>query len=534
MESAMRLRESLESFRGGRVVVGVPLGPLSLATIGGFITAGITGAAAAWLLGAPPLAGFLLGSIISSTDAAAVFNVLRSSGVHIRKRLAAVLEVESGSNDPMAIFLTIACIELLLGRRDAGIGLLGLFVMQMGVGSVIGLAIGKLSVAGINRVNLQAAGLYPIVTAAAGILAFGVSAVLGGSGFLAVYLAGIVIGNSELVFRRGTLLFIDAAAWLSQIGMFVMLGLLSFPSRLPSIALDGLLVAFILIFVARPIAVVVALAPFRMSWRDQTFIAWVGLKGAVPIVLATYPLMFGVENGAVLFDIIFFAVLLSAVTQGWTMPLLARRLNLELPPRPVPPVTLEITSLRGIDGDILEYTLDERSRAVNRHLRDLRMPENAVVALIARGERIVPPRGSTELRAGDHVFIVLHPRVRPVVDRIFSSGTSVDDIEPVLPVDSIEFPLDAAATRLSDLVEFYDADLTGDPAITIAEFLEHALGPAPGTGTVYEAGNISLRVISVANGHVESVGLRITTPPDANPDAADPGSSETESAPIRE
>jgi len=499
------LRTARASFR-------LALGPaLSLATVGVFITAGITGAAAAWLLGVRPLTGFLLGSIISSTDAAAVFTVLRSSGLHIRKRLAAVLEVESGSNDPMAIFLTIACIELLLGQRAIGVGLLGMFVMQRGVGAVVGLAIGRLSVTAINRVNLQAAGLYPIVTAAAGVFAFGVAAVLGGSGFLSVYLAGIVIGNSELVFRRGTLLFIDAAAWLSQIGMFVMLGLLSFPSRLPAIALDGFLVAIILIFVARPIAVAVTLLPFRMSWREQVFIAWVGLKGAVPIVLATYPLMFGVVNGEVLFDIIFFAVLLSAVTQGWTMPMLARRLNLQLPPKPVPPVTLEITSLRGIDGDILEYTLDENSRAVNRHLRDLRMPENAVVALIARGERIVPPRGSTELLAGDHVFIVLHPRVRPVVDRMFSSGTSADEAEP-MAVDSIEFPLDAAATRLADLVEFYDTDLTGDPAMTITEFLDHALGPAPEVGALYEAGNISLRVLSVASGQVESVGLRITAP----------------------
>lgn len=495
------LRTSLNSFR-------IALGPaLSLATVGVLLTAGITGAAAAWLLDLPLMAGFLLGSIISSTDAAAVFSVLRSSGVHIRKRLAAILEVESGSNDPMAVFLTIACIEIMLGQREPGIGIVGMFIMQMGVGSLVGLAIGKVAVAAINRVNLQAAGLYPIVTAAAGILAFGVAAILGGSGFLAVYLAGIVIGNSELVFKRGTLLFLDAAAWLSQIGMFVMLGLLSFPSRLPAVILSGLAVACILIFVARPVAVLVSLAPFRMNWRDQMFVAWVGLKGAVPIVLATYPLMFGLENSAVLFDLVFFVVLVSAVTQGWTMPILARRLHLQLPERPTPPVTLEITSLRDVDGDILEYTLDERSRAVNRTLRDLHMPENVVIALIARGEQIIPPRGSTRLLAGDHVFVVLQPRVRPVVDRMFSpsSGSMAEASS-----DSIEFPLDAADTTLRDIADFYGAELDGDPASTIAEFLDHALGSEPDVGTVYESGNISLRVLTIANSQAERVGLRIT------------------------
>jgi cell volume regulation protein A len=382
-----------------------------------------------------------------------------------------------------------------------------MFILQMGVGSIAGLGIGKLAVIAINRVNLQAAGLYPIVTAAAGLLAFGVAAVLGGSGFLAVYLAGIVVGNSNLVFKRGTLLFLDAAAWLSQIGMFVMLGLLSFPSRLPGIAAEGLLVSLILIFLARPIAVVLSLLPFRMGWRDQTFIAWVGLKGAVPIVLATYPLMFGYPNGEVIFDIIFFAVMLSAVSQGWTMPLLARKLSLQLPPKPAPPVTLEITSLHAVDGDILEYTLSESSRAIHHKLRDLRMPENVVVALIARADRIIPPRGSTELLPGDHVFVVLHPRVRPVVDRMFSSRSQQEPVSPAV----VEFPLDAATTTLGDLMDFYGVRLEGDPASTVAEFLEQVLGAAPDVGTVYEAGFISLSVLSVANNQVERAGLRFRT-----------------------
>ena len=503
------LRTSVASFR-------LVLGPaLSLATVGVFITAGITGAAAAWLLDLPLLVGFLLGSIISSTDAAAVFSVLRSSGVHIRKKLAAILEVESGSNDPMAIFLTVGCLQVLLGQRDPGAGLLWLFVTQMGIGSIVGLAVGKLALLGINRVNLQAAGLYPIITASAGLVSFGMAAVLGGSGFLAIYLTGIVIGNANIVFKRGTLLFMDAAAWLSQIGMFVMLGLLAFPSRLPEVAGEGLMVALILTFFARPVAVLLSLLPFHVGPRDQTFIAWVGLKGAVPIVLATYPMMLGLPEGQVIFDIIFFAVLLSAISQGWTLPWVARKLHLQLPPKPKPPVTLEITSLQDVDGDILEYTLDERSRAVNLQLRDLHLPESAVIALIARGERIIPPRGTTELLPGDHVFVVLKPNVRAQVDRLFGGRSEVEPEQR----DEMEFPLDALTTTLGDLADFYGVHLAGDPASTIAEFLEHAIGADPDVGAVYRAGNITLRVISVADGQADRVGLHIAGGPAAAPQA---------------
>jgi potassium/hydrogen antiporter len=497
------MRTSVATFR-------VALAPaLSLATVGVLLTAGVTALAAYWLLGLPPLAALLLGSIISSTDAAAVFNVLRSSGVHIRKRLAAILEVESGSNDPMAIFLTVACLELITGRQEPGLGLLWLFIVQMGVGSVVGFGVGKLAVRLINRANLESAGLYPVMTAAAGLLSYGLAATLGGSGFLAVYLAGIVIGNSDLVFRRGTLLYHDAAAWLAQIVMFVMLGLLAFPSRLLDVALSGILIAIILIFVARPLAVVLSLAPFRLSWRDDVFIGWVGLKGAVPIVLATYPLMLGVPGSDVLFDLIFFVVLVSAITQGWSLPLLAKRLRLQLPPLPTPPVTLEITSLKHLDGDIVEYTLGARSRAANRLLRDIRLPDNVVVALIARGEHIVPPRGSTMLLPDDHLFIVLNPRIRPLVDRLFSATTTEPPPEP-----EFTFPLDATATTLKDLAEFYGVHLDGDEEMSVAEFLEAVLGPAPEIGSVYRAGDISISVASLADGRPARVGLRILLPGD--------------------
>lgn len=482
---------------------------LSLATAGVLLTAGITGAAAAWLLGLPLLSGFLLGSIISSTDAAAVFNVMRSSGVNIRKRLASVLEVESGSNDPMAVFLTIVCIELILGRRQPGIGLVGLFILQMGVGSAVGVAAGKMAVALINRVNLQAAGLYPIITTASGILAYGAAASLGGSGLLSVYLAGIAIGNSDLIFRRGTLLFNDAIAWLAQIVMFVLLGLLSFPSRLLDVAMTGVLLAVILIFVARPLAVIIALAPFRLGWREITFISWVGLKGAVPIVLATYPLIFGVPNGDIIFDVVFFVVLVSAISQGWSLPLLARRLHLQLPDRHAPPVTLEITSLKHVDGDILEYTIADHSRAANKLLREIKLPENVVVAMIARENRVIPPRGSTRIEPGDHVFVVLHPRVRQVVDRLFGTHRDSGGAQATVPV---EFPLDATTCTLADLSEFYGVALDGPPDTTLSQYVTTELGAGAVEGASIDTERVTLRILSMRDNAIQLIGLSIHDP----------------------
>ena len=390
-----------------------------LATVGVLTTAAITGVASAYLLGVPLLTGLLLGSIVASTDAAAVFAVLRSQGLRLRERVAATLEVESGSNDPMAIFLTIALVEVLNGQSSLGIDVLQLFVLQMGVGAVAGLAVGWLAVATINRMNLATAGLYPVLTSSFALLAFGTAAVFGGSGFLAIYLAGIVIGNSRTVFQRGTFLFLDGLAWIGQISMFVLLGLLSTPSQVLDVAGQGLLVATVLTFVARPLSVVPILLPFGFSVRETLLIAWVGLKGAVPIILAMYPLLFGLAEGAVLFNVVFFVVLVSATLQGWTLPPIARRLGLQEPPRPEPPATLEITALRDVSADIVEYVVAEGSRAAGGKVRDLGLPDDAVLAMISRGPMLIPPRGSTEIAVGDHVFVVLRADARAAVDAVF-------------------------------------------------------------------------------------------------------------------
>lgn len=391
-----------------------------MATIGVLVTAAVTGVAAWLVLDTSPLIGLLLGSIVASTDAAAVFAVLRSQGVHLRPRVSATLEIESGSNDPMAIFLTIGLLQVLTGAAEFGFDLLTLFILQMGVGALCGLGFGWLAVLIINRINLAAMGLYPVLAGACGLLAFGVAASLQGSGFLAIYLAGIVLGNSRMVFQRGTFLFMDGLAWVGQIAMFVVLGLLSTPSDLITVAGPALLVSAALILIARPLAVVPLLLPFGYSRQEHVLISWVGLKGSVPIILATFPLMFGLPQGALIFNVVFFVVLVSATLQGWTLPLLATRLGLQEPNPGPAQVSLELVSLHKLSAGIIDYALAETSPWVGRTVRDLALPEGALVALISRGATLVAPRGSTRLEAGDHLFVIAPYARRAEVDGIFS------------------------------------------------------------------------------------------------------------------
>jgi cell volume regulation protein A len=395
-----------------------------LATFGVLATAAITGLAASYILDLPLLTGMLLGSIVASTDAAAVFAVLRSQGVHLRERLAATLEIESGSNDPMAIFLTVGLVEVLTARMTLGWDLALLFAMQMGLGALVGLGVGWSAVRVINRINLSAAGLYPVLAGACGFVAFGLAATLGGSGFLAIYLAGIVIGNSRIVFQRGTFLFMDGLAWMGQIAMFVVLGLLSTPSELLDGAGSSLLLAAVLIFLARPIAVVPLLWPFRFSWREQVLIAWVGLKGAVPIILATFPLMYGLPEGRALFNVVFFVVLVSAVLQGWTLTILATHLELQEPALPAPAVSLELMSLRDVHADIVDYPVPPSSKLVEKTVKDLRLPEGAILAMISRGPRLIAPRGGTRLRPNDHLFIIAGADSRAALEQALSDASS--------------------------------------------------------------------------------------------------------------
>lgn len=481
-----------------------------LATLGVLVTAAITGLAAAWILQITILEGLLLGSIVASTDASAVFSVLRSGGVSLPKPIASVLEVESASNDPMAIFLTVGCIEVLLGNVSLGPGLLTLFAAQMLIGCLCGALGGYAAGWVVNRIELGAAGMYPVLISGFGLLTYGLAAKLGGSGFLAVYLAGVIIGNRPLVFQRGIRLYHDSIAWLSQIVMFVVLGLLCFPSRLAGVAGNALLVSVVLIIVARPLAVFVSAWPFRYSFKELAFISWVGLKGAVPITLATFPLMLATDENSLqanlLFDVVFFVVVVSALIQGVTLAPVARWLGLEQPRAPEPPVTLEISSLRHINGEIVDYAISDDSRAANRRVKELALPEGAVIALISRGDRVVPPQGSTIIQPGDHVILVLEKGIQPLVNQIFGSSS---DARGMIP-NKLEFPL-RATTTVQEIQGLYSIPLDAPPEQTLSEVLRQKLGKKDiAVGDMVQLQQATLRVLRMSSDHeIEMVGLAL-------------------------
>lgn len=309
------------------------LGPsIVLATVGVVITAALMGLFAVLVLGFPPLLGLLLGAIVSSTDAAAVFSVLRSRGVQLRERLRAVLEFESGSNDPMAVLLAIGLIQLILNQAS-GSALIWLFVKQVGLGLLLGYGLARGMVWVLNRLRLHYRGLRFVLSFALVLFIYSLTAVLGGSGFLAVYVAGLVVGHRRVWDKEELVSFHDGLAWLMQVAMFLTLGLLVFPSQFPAVALEGFLAALFLMFVARPVSVWLSLLPFRMPPGEVLLVGWVGLRGAVPIVLATFPLLAGVEGASELFNLVFFTVLLSVTLQGPTLGGVARRLKVEGEPK---------------------------------------------------------------------------------------------------------------------------------------------------------------------------------------------------------
>ncbi|HNU99285.1 MAG: potassium/proton antiporter [Verrucomicrobia bacterium] len=481
-----------------------------LATVGVLVTAVITGVAASWVLDISLMEGLLLGSIVGSTDASAVFVILRWGGVSLAKRIAAVLEVESASNDPMAIFLTIGCIEVLLGHVTIGPSLLGLFASQMAIGAIWGVAGGYATAWLVNRIELGAAGMYPVLVSACCLLIFGAAAQLGGSGFLAVYLAGVVIGNRRLAFQRSIRRFHDALAWMGQIVMFVTLGLLCFPSRLWDVGGKAILICIVLMCVARPVAVLISAMPFCFTERELGFMSWVGLKGAVPITLATFPLMLATPENSLqaplIFDVVFFIVVLSAIVQGTSLNPAARWLGLERPRDPEPPVTLEISSLRHVDGEVVDYAIGEDSRAAGRMVKDLALPGGVVIALIARGDRVIPPQGITRIHTGDHVILVLRPGTQPLVNQVFGR---ISD-KPAMVPKAIEFPF-RGSTTVGEFEEFYSIHIDAPPKTTLDEAMRRELGPEQtALDAVVVFGPLRFRIQRLSEtGRIELVGMAI-------------------------
>ena len=314
-------------------------GALSLSTIGVLLTAIVVALFAMLLLHISFLQGMLLGAIISATDAAAVFSVLGARQLRLKGILLPLLELESGSNDPMAVFLTIGLTELLTQPQQSFLNVIVLFIQQMGIGAISGLVLGWVSLQLIKRLHLAVVSLYAVLTIALVLFTYGLTATLGGSGFLAVYLMGLIVGNSSIQRVNRIARFHDAIAWLMQIAMFLILGLLVFPSHLPAVAVSGLLITGVAIFIARPASVLISLLPVKLSLREKLFISWVGLRGAVPIVLATFPLLANVPQAAALFDLTFFVVLVSVLLQGTTVPLVAKWLRVVAAPASGSPST---------------------------------------------------------------------------------------------------------------------------------------------------------------------------------------------------
>jgi potassium/hydrogen antiporter len=304
---------------------------LSLSTLGVLLTAAVVAVFSLWLLHVSFAEGLLLGAIVSATDAAAVFSVLGARNIQLTGKLLPLLELESGTNDPMAIFLTVGLTSLLTNPHESIFSILLLFVRQMGIGTVAGLLLGVIAIWLLKRLNLDVEGLYRVFTIALVLFAYGLTALLGGSGFLAVYLVGLLLGNSTVQRVDRLSRFHDSLAWLMQIAMFLILGLLVFPSRLPAVFISGLLITGVAVFIARPVSVLLALLPVKMNFREKLFVSWVGLRGAVPIVLATFPLLAGLDRASFLFDLVFFVVLASVLLQGASVPLVAKWLGVVIP-----------------------------------------------------------------------------------------------------------------------------------------------------------------------------------------------------------
>ncbi len=407
------------------------LSAASLATLGVFITAITIGLFAFFVLKFSLLAGLLLGAVVSSTDAAAVFSVLRSKKISLRGKLKPLLELESGSNDPMAVFLTIGIIQLMTNPANSFGSIAFLFVVQMGLGVVFGLGFGKAMVLILNRLKSYYEGVYPVLSLALAALTYGATAVAGGSGFLAVYIAGLMAGNSEFVYKKSTLRFFDGLAWLSQIAMFVTLGLLVFPSKIIPIIWAGLACSAFLMFVARPISVLISLLFVRLGWREKTLISWVGLRGAVPVVLATFPLVAGVAGAEEIFNIVFFIVLTSAMLQGWSIPVVARLLKLQAPIVPKRQYPIEYAPVDGVDTELVEFIIPFSSAIAGKPIVELGFPRDSLIVLINRDEKFFVPRGGTALEGGDVVLVLVNQKnlveVREILMRWKKQENGVED-----------------------------------------------------------------------------------------------------------
>lgn len=489
---------SLQSFR-------LSAGPaLTLATLGVLLTTLLVGVAAHFLFGLSYLEGMLLGAILGSTDAAAVFFLLRIGGINIRDRVRSSLEVESGTNDPMAIFLTIALVELITngsGSDGLSLELLRLFIEQMGIGLILGL-LGGASIAFILRKLQIEQGLAPIFMLAMALMIFAFTGLIGGSGFLAVYVAGIYAGSRKLPSTVSIKRFQDGMTWLAQIIMFLVLGLLATPSQFPEILLPAVLLALFLVFIARPIAVWLCLLPFDFTQRETGFIAWVGLRGAVSILLGIVPVVGAMENGQTFFNTAFIVVMISLVLQGWTIKPLAKRLGLIIPPRIGAIDKVELDLPGSANHELLAY----RVVADSPVLRGERIPRWAMPSLVIRDGKSMRYQYAGRLRENDQVYLFIAPSYSKLLDRLFATEAPVEE-------DDGEFFGTFAispSTHVRDLDEAYGplSITDSERGKTVTEMITQRLGGRADYADRVRLGTIVLIVRDIdEHGHIATVGV---------------------------
>lgn len=410
---------SLILFEGGLTAGFSDLRPViwpafSLAVVGTLATAAITGFGAKVLFDFSTLEAMLVGSVLAATDGAAVFALLRGST--LRRRLAKTLEGESGLNDPIAVLLVVALIEAITrpsyGFVDAG----GLFAQQLGIGAVAGIVIGRIAQRAFERVPLATPGLYPVASVAVAALAFGAADALHGSGFLAVYLAGLMLGDRRIPAKRTVIAFHEGVASVAQIALFVVLGLLVFPSQLGGVWLEAGALALFLAFVARPIATLLATAPFNFTLAERSVLGWAGLRGGIPVVLATFPVIDHVPRSVELFNIVFFAVVISTLLQGMTFERLAAILGVTTNEPAMPRPLAESGTIRRLGAEVLEFRVNDEDAICGARIRELGLPREALVNVIVRGDQALPPRGSTRIEAGDRLHVLVRQEVAEDVD----------------------------------------------------------------------------------------------------------------------
>lgn len=494
------LRTHIDTFRVG-------LKPaLSLATLGVLVTAGVTGLFAGYILHLSWLSASLLGAIVASTDAAVVFSLLHQRQMELKQRVAATLEIESGCNDPMAVFLTVTLVYLIQHPESRNISFLALdLIREMGLGALFGWLGGRALTLLINRLTLYSS-LYPILAAAFAVLVFAITSLTGGSGFLAIYLVGLITGNRRIHAEQNIRRVNDGFAWLAQIVMFVLLGILVTPAALLSIAWPALLIALALILVARPLAVFLSLSPFRFPVAEQMFISWVGLRGAVPIVLAMFPLLAGLPRAGLYFNVAFFVVLISLLLQGWTVEYAAGLLGLEVPPQPQPSQQTDLDVPGSFNYTLLGYPLTEGSLAAYQPVAFLSLPKDTQIAAVLRNDQAMNLRRLRHLEPGDFVFLLTTARSTQALNRLFA----VPHVPARLEEHAFfgDFILNGDA-RLGDVGQYYGFQVAPAAAnLSVATYIAQAFHDRPVVGDRVRLGLIELVVRETGEVGVSKVGLK--------------------------